>query len=102
MEDDVTHAFFHYYTSHFDQPAVREAWAQIPSVCCLDDHDIFDGWGSYPDYLQSSHVFQNLGRFSEWIFHRSMVRRVCELWRSVFERLGGASAPDWSGEEVDE
>jgi hypothetical protein len=31
-----------------------------------------------------------------------MVRRVCELWRSVFERLGGASAPDWSGEEVDE
>ncbi len=46
--------------------------------------------------------FQNLGRFSEWIFHRSMVRRVCELWRSVFERLGGASAPDWSGEEVDE
>ncbi|ATB27253.1 PilZ domain-containing protein [Melittangium boletus] len=43
--------------------------------------------------------FENLGRFSEWIFHRSMVRRVCELWRSVFERLGGAPAPDWSGEE---
>ncbi|PTL77484.1 PilZ domain-containing protein [Vitiosangium sp. GDMCC 1.1324] len=43
--------------------------------------------------------FQNLGRFSEWIFHRSMVRRVCELWRSVFERLGGAPAPDWSTEE---
>ncbi|MFL5355954.1 PilZ domain-containing protein [Archangium sp.] len=43
--------------------------------------------------------FQNLGRFSEWIFHRSMVRRVCELWRSVFERLGGAPAPDWASEE---
>ncbi|QRK04812.1 PilZ domain-containing protein [Archangium violaceum] len=43
--------------------------------------------------------FQNLGRFSEWIFHRSMIRRVCELWRSVFERLGGAPAPDWAGEE---
>ena len=46
--------------------------------------------------------FQNLGRFSEWIFHRSMVRRVCELWRSVFERLGGAPAPDWSAEEPTE
>jgi hypothetical protein len=28
-----------------------------------------------------------------------MVRRVCELWRSVFERLGGAPAPDWASEE---
>ncbi|MGZ3457335.1 MAG: PilZ domain-containing protein, partial [Archangium sp.] len=43
--------------------------------------------------------FQNLGRFSEWIFHRSMIRRVCELWRSVFERLGGGPAPDWESEE---
>ncbi|HYO64831.1 MAG TPA: hypothetical protein VEU33_02010, partial [Archangium sp.] len=43
--------------------------------------------------------FQDMGRFSEWIFHRSMLRRVCELWRSVFERLGGAPAPDWSTEE---
>ncbi|WNG25218.1 PilZ domain-containing protein [Cystobacter fuscus] len=46
--------------------------------------------------------FENLGRFSEWIFHRSMIRRVCELWRSVFERLSGAPAPDWSGEESGE
>ncbi|HEX5750669.1 MAG TPA: PilZ domain-containing protein [Archangium sp.] len=43
--------------------------------------------------------FQDMGRFSEWIFHRSMLRRVTELWRSVFERLGGAPAPDWSTEE---
>lgn len=27
-------------------------------VCSWDDHDIFDGWGSYPDYLQKSAVFQ--------------------------------------------
>jgi hypothetical protein len=35
-------------------------------LCCLvcmqlmvwDDHDIFDGWGSYPSYLQSSAIFQ--------------------------------------------
>lgn len=32
--------------------------------------------------------FTDLGRFSEWIFHRSMIRRWCELWRSLFERLG--------------
>ncbi|KAF2717875.1 hypothetical protein K431DRAFT_288122 [Polychaeton citri CBS 116435] len=62
LDEDVTHAYFHYYTSHFDQPAVREAFAQIPHVCCLDDHDIFDGYGSYPEHMQQSNVFKNIGR----------------------------------------
>lgn len=39
-EDDVTHAYFHYYTSHFDQPYLREAFAQIPQICQVDDHDM--------------------------------------------------------------
>ena len=39
-EEDVTHAYFHYYTSHFDQPHVREAFAQIPHVLTIDDHDM--------------------------------------------------------------
>jgi hypothetical protein len=39
-EEDVTHAFFHYYTSHFDQPHLREAFAQIPYILTLDDHDM--------------------------------------------------------------
>lgn len=61
-EEDVTHAYFHYYTSHFDQPNLREAFAQIPHVLALDDHDIFDGFGSYPEYMQFSHMFRNIGR----------------------------------------
>lgn len=39
-EEDVQHAYFHYYTSHFDQPHLREAWAQIPHVLSIDDHDM--------------------------------------------------------------
>ena len=39
-EEDATHAYFHYYTSHFDQPYLREAFAQIPSVLQIDDHDM--------------------------------------------------------------
>ena len=39
-EEDVTHAYFHYYTSHFDQPNLREAFAQIPYVLTIDDHDM--------------------------------------------------------------
>lgn len=40
-EEDVMHAYFHYYTSHFDQPHLREAFAQIPYICQLDDHDMY-------------------------------------------------------------
>jgi hypothetical protein len=39
-EEDVCHAYFHYYTSHFDQPHLREAFAQIPHILSLDDHDM--------------------------------------------------------------
>lgn len=39
-EEDVSHAYFHYYTSHFDQPYLREAFAQIPYILQIDDHDM--------------------------------------------------------------
>ena len=39
-EEDTAHAYFHYYTSHFDQPYLREAFAQIPHILQLDDHDM--------------------------------------------------------------
>lgn len=83
MEEDVTHAYFHYYTSHFDQPAVKEAFAQIPHVCCLDDHDIFDGYGSYPEYMQESHVFKNLGRIGIEMFLLFQHHTTHEILRNV-------------------
>ena len=39
-EEDVAHAYFHYYSSHFDQPYLREAFAQIPHILQIDDHDM--------------------------------------------------------------
>ena len=39
-EEEVTHAYFHYYSAHFDQPHLREAWAQIPHLLQIDDHDM--------------------------------------------------------------
>lgn len=66
----------------------------MPSAIALvDDEDI--------EPLQAA-GFENLGRFSEWIVHRSMLRRCYELWRSVFERLGGEPVPDWTTEEAEE
>lgn len=39
-EEEVSHAYFHYYSSAFDQPHIREAWASIPHILQIDDHDM--------------------------------------------------------------
>ncbi|MBF0240279.1 MAG: alkaline phosphatase family protein [SAR324 cluster bacterium] len=40
--------------------AMSEMLASIPSVMMWDDHDIFDGWGSYPAPLQQCPVFKQI------------------------------------------
>lgn len=82
-EEDVTHSYFHYYTSHFDQPHLREAFAQIPHVLTLDDHDIFDGWGSYPEYMQFSNMFKNIGRIGIEMYLLFQHHTTLEILRNV-------------------
>ncbi|KAI9792515.1 MAG: hypothetical protein M1816_002035 [Peltula sp. TS41687] len=82
-EEDVMHAYFHYYTSHFDQPHLREAFAQIPYICQLDDHDVFDGYGSYPDYMQFSHMFRNIGRIGIEMYLLFQHHATPELLRNI-------------------
>ncbi|KAF4123882.1 WW domain [Geosmithia morbida] len=82
-EEDVAHAYFHYYTSHFDQPFLREAFAQIPHVLQIDDHDIFDGYGSYPDYMQASPIFKNIGRVATDLYLLFQHHTTGEMMRNV-------------------
>ncbi|KAH8176103.1 WW domain-containing protein [Sarocladium implicatum] len=82
-EEDVAHAYFHYYTSHFDQPFLREAFAQIPHVLQIDDHDIFDGYGSYPEYMQSSPMFKNIGRIATEMYLLFQHHTTVEILRNV-------------------
>ncbi|KAI0175630.1 hypothetical protein GGR52DRAFT_320298 [Hypoxylon sp. FL1284] len=86
-EEDVTHAYFHFYTSHFDQPFLREAFAQIPHICQIDDHDIFDGYGSYPDYMQSSQMFKNIGRVAVDMYLLFQHHTTLEVLRNVSHDL---------------
>ncbi|CZR50679.1 related to WW domain protein [Phialocephala subalpina] len=82
-EEDVSHAYFHYYTSHFDQPYLREAFAQIPHILQIDDHDIFDGFGSYPEYMQSSNMFKNIGRIGIEMYLLFQHHTTLEILRNV-------------------
>ncbi|TPX14166.1 uncharacterized protein E0L32_000560 [Thyridium curvatum] len=86
-EEDVTHAYFHYYTSHFDQPFLREAFAQIPHILQLDDHDIFDGFGSYPEYMQQSAIFKNIGRVAIEMYLLFQHHTTVEILRNVSSDL---------------
>lgn len=48
------------YASRFSQAEVAYALASIPTLMMWDDHDIFDGWGSYSREEQASAVFQTI------------------------------------------
>ncbi|KAI9183407.1 hypothetical protein H9P43_004324 [Blastocladiella emersonii ATCC 22665] len=60
MNKAVHKFYFDEYLKHFQLDGFREALAQIPFNFIWDDHDIFDGYGSYPDYLRLSPVMQNM------------------------------------------
>ncbi|GAA5879341.1 hypothetical protein JCM1840_006959 [Sporobolomyces johnsonii] len=53
--------FFNWYCSWFRGGAFGKAVARIPMLNMLDDHDLIDGFGSYPDDLQTSPVFSAIG-----------------------------------------
>jgi hypothetical protein len=62
--------------------------AQIPMVNIYDDHDIIDGFGSYPHHFMRCAVFSNLGRaaFKYYLLfqHQSTVAEAhtLESWDS--------------------
>jgi hypothetical protein len=60
MNRDTEAYYFNNYMTHFGKDGFREALATIPFNFTWDDHDIFDGYGSYPLYLQTSLVFKGI------------------------------------------
>ncbi|KAJ3064708.1 hypothetical protein HK102_008123 [Quaeritorhiza haematococci] len=52
--------YFNNYRQHFSKPVLKDALATIPYVFCFDDHDIWNGYGSYPEDLQKCPMFQGV------------------------------------------
>ncbi len=48
------------YLHQWNQEVVSLALASIPTVMMWDDHDIFDGWGSYPGKIQNCAVYKEI------------------------------------------
>ncbi|ORZ15213.1 hypothetical protein BCR42DRAFT_353367, partial [Absidia repens] len=67
MIDGMEHFYFNNYVDNFGKqknPWVAKAFASIPSINMWDDHDIIDGYGSYPTEMQNAHCFTTLFRYA--------------------------------------
>jgi hypothetical protein len=60
--------YFDLYTSRWSQPEVARILARVPSIAMWDDHDLIDGWGSYPQERQNCEVFGGIWKSASKAF----------------------------------
>ena len=62
MERAVEKFYFDLYCQRWSQEVPAAVMRQVPSLMMWDDHDIFDGWGSYPKDQHESAIYQGIYR----------------------------------------
>ncbi|KAF9566336.1 hypothetical protein CPC08DRAFT_628649 [Agrocybe pediades] len=68
MEVAIDRFFFNHYCQQFRSGAFARANCSIPMLNMCDDHDLIDGFGSYPDDLQRAPVFRQIGARGYFFF----------------------------------
>jgi hypothetical protein len=113
LQQELEKFFLNRYCMWFSQGLFGVAISQIPMINIYDDHDIIDGYGSYPDSYMQSPVFSGLGAIAfkyymlfqhqssidegeetepSWILGTQPGPYIPELSRSVFTFLGRSVA----------
>lgn len=82
--------FLSTYTDRFGPDAAADAFASIPTLMMWDDHDIFDGWGSYSPEEQNSPVFQSIFAVARSAF--ALFQLMCNPDNGTWPRLPGQTA----------
>ncbi|KAL6715844.1 hypothetical protein ACLMJK_006805 [Lecanora helva] len=109
MQEELETFYLERYSMWFSQGLFGMANSQIPMVNMWDDHDIIDGFGSYPHHFMSTPVFCGIGAVAfkyymlfqhqsvpdegsaeepSWILGASPGPYISDLSRSVFVSLG--------------
>lgn len=60
MRTEVRKFYFRLYCNRWSQPEPAKMFASVPALMMWDDHDIFDGWGSYPPDMQACPVYRGI------------------------------------------
>jgi len=68
MRVAIDRFYFNHYCHTFRSGAFARANCSIPMLNMLDDHDLIDGFGSYPDDLMLSPVFGTIGSRGYFFF----------------------------------
>ncbi len=113
MQEELEAFYLERYCMWFSQGLFSLASSQIPMVNMYDDHDIIDGFGSYPHHFMVSPVFSGLGnvafKYYTLFQHQSVIDEtettepswtlgihngpyIKELSRSLFMFLGSKVA----------
>ncbi|KIH94451.1 hypothetical protein SPBR_05468 [Sporothrix brasiliensis 5110] len=113
MQDEMEEFYLNRYAMWFSQGLFSLANSQIPMVNMYDDHDIIDGFGSYPQHFMQSPVFAGLGNVAfkyymlfqhqsvigeteesepSWILGQTPGPYINEVSRSTFMHLGAKVA----------
>ncbi|PHH63082.1 hypothetical protein CDD81_6327 [Ophiocordyceps australis] len=113
MQDELEAFYLERYCTWFSQGLFGLAVSQIPMVNMYDNHDVFDGYGSYPHLNMASPVFCGLGavafKYYMLFQHQSLVTEteksepswilslepgpyIKELSHSIYVSLGGKVA----------
>lgn len=58
LRAEIRSYYYRLYMQVWSQPDIRTMLASVPSLMIWDDHDIFDGWGSWSSRRQTSPVYQ--------------------------------------------
>ncbi|MCR3909177.1 alkaline phosphatase family protein [Aeromonas hydrophila] len=82
MEEQLDRFYCDLYCKQWGRPEVARLLARIPSAMMWDDHDIFDGWGSYPespDNLQGCDVYRVIYAAASRYFRLFQLRSVANV-----------------------
>lgn len=95
------------YMAYWSAPGIREVLASIPNVMIWDDHDIFDGWGSWNADYQACSVYQSIftaAREAFYLFQRGQRPPTDKKTASIMLTLGHTAivAPDLRSERTRE
>jgi hypothetical protein len=109
MQNELEQFYLDRYSMWFSQGLFGMANSQIPMVNIWDDHDIIDGFGSYPHHFMQTPVFTGIGAVAfkyymlfqhqsvpaetevtepSWVLGKNPGPYIKERSRSVFVQLG--------------
>ncbi|MFC0116555.1 alkaline phosphatase D family protein [Pseudoalteromonas xiamenensis] len=90
MKAQIRRFYSELYLDRWNKPDVAKMLASIPSIMMWDDHDIFDGWGSYPEDIQTCEVYSAI--FAEAKNHFDLLQLRSANKNSTLLRNASANA----------